>query len=144
MSQSAEFNTAFAAFLTGVNEIVDTDAQRYEDTYKRTKSIVEVRSIGAKYIALDRIEVDHETGERRNQGVYCFVATVDNHTKGMGLVRAGGIAIWRADCGELRRLYENLGFCISNASFERMLQGVPDTQAFKSYAGHFAEPMGVH
>lgn len=56
----------------------------------------------------------------------------------------GGIAIWRADCAELRRVYENLGFCISNASFERMLQGKPDTQAFKSYAGHFLEPMGVH
>lgn len=84
----SDFQTALDSFIAGVNKI-KADAKLFRPT------LVRVRTPGAKYLALDNVEFDHDdvnmTGEGRSASIFAFVATEDSTTKGLGVVKRGDV-----------------------------------------------------
>jgi len=86
------FDQALQRFIDGVNKI---KADELGDSKYASPGIVSIRRHGVKYIALDSLQFDHTDrdmkGDSRNMGIYCFIASEDGNTKGLGVVKCGDV-----------------------------------------------------
>jgi hypothetical protein len=72
-------------FLAGAQKVID-DADLFSDNR------LEIRSGKGKYIAIDRVEYNRETGEKhQSRSTFCFVAAVETKTRGLGHVKQGDV-----------------------------------------------------
>lgn len=82
---NGDFAEKLTTFLEGCQQVIDAANLVFDER-------LEIRSGTSKYLAIDRQAYDRDTGQKlRSGGVYCFVASVDSTTKGLGTVKRGDV-----------------------------------------------------